>query len=100
MYLSMPAGIKNIANNQNNYSSYFDNSGGLVVNGFEPDQNYVVTLYNIIGNKMFTANVSTTRNSQRFDVTRTLDAGIYLVSIISKNTSSDYPTVIKVSKSY
>lgn len=100
MYLSIPTGINNVVKDQNTYSSYFDNSGGLVINGFQPGRNYVVALYNIIGNRIFTTNVAATWNSQRFDINSTLIPGVYLVSITPKNTSSDYPTVLKIAKSY
>lgn len=91
-------GIRSIYYSPNSYNGYFDNSGDLIVYGFEAGKSYVITLYNIIGNKFFTKDFLATGNSERFDIGLPLNAGIYLVSIILKNEPSANAVVIKVIK--
>ena len=97
MYLVPSEGVTNVRGPQSLMTAYLDNSEHLFVNGFETGKGYQVLLYNIIGNKVFTETFTATGNSQRFEVGRQINPGIYLVRITM--TEEPYSTsVIKIVK--
>ncbi len=97
MYLMTSEGISTVKGMPANFNGYFDNSGRLLVNGFEAGKEYQVVVYNIIGNKVLSETLAATGNSQRFDISRQVTPGIYVVSITMK--SEPYGTsVFKVVK--
>ena len=84
-YLLPSESVGNVKAPQSNFNGYFDNSEHLLVNGFEAGKEYQVAVYNIIGNKVFSETVAATGSFERFDMSRQISPGIYVVSITMKN---------------
>ncbi len=88
MFLSIPTGIKTLTSSQRNYQCYLHNSELLLTGNFINGRIYSVTVYNIIGAKIYNNEFTADGGSQRFDMNRQLDPGIYLVSIIQQDDPS------------
>ena len=97
MYLLPPEGVPTVKGTQAIFTGYFDNSEHLLVGGFEAGKDYRVVVYNVIGNKVFSENFSATGSSERFDLSRRVNPGIYIVSI-SMKTEPYGSSVFKVVK--
>ena len=100
MYLSSftKTGITNVNNPQYLYSGYFDNTGNLRLSGFEADKIYTVTVYNIIGSKVYSDEFSASANSLIFNMGRQINAGIYIVNIAVKDEAPSAAGVLKIVK--
>ncbi len=97
MFLLPPEGIASVKGMPAVLSGYFDNSEHLLISGFDAGKEYQVVVYNIIGNKVFSENFSATGSSERFDLSRQVNPGIYIVSI-SMKTEPYGSSVFKVVK--
>ena len=96
-YQTPTTGIREFAAGQGAYNGYLDKNEHLFVNGFEAGKNYQVTLYNVIGNTIFTESLAASGSQQRFDVGRQLAPGIYVVRITAKGDPNG-TAVIKLIK--
>ncbi len=97
MYLLPPEGVSTVKGLPSIFNGYFDNSDHLIVSGFETGKEYQVVVYNIIGNKVFSETFSAAGNSERFDINRQVNPGIYIVGITLK-TEPYGTSVFKVVK--
>ena len=88
MYLTSTTGIKDLNSIQSNYQCYLHNSELLLTGDFIYGKIYTVQVYNIIGEKIYSNEFTSNGSSQRLDMNRQLNPGIYIVSIIQKDDPS------------
>ncbi|MCD6013247.1 MAG: C-terminal target protein [Flavipsychrobacter sp.] len=97
MYLASPVAVQQLNAGQDGYTAYLTDNELLLRNNFEQGRVYEVTLYNMIGGKLVTQTFVATGNSQRIDISKTINPGIYIVSVQVKDVPGTHQ-VIRVVK--
>lgn len=97
MYLASPVFVRELNAGQDSYAAYLTDNELLLRNDFEQGRAYEVTLYNMIGVKMVTQTFVATGNSQRIEINKAINPGIYMVSVQMKDVPGTHQ-VIKVVK--
>jgi hypothetical protein len=88
-YLSASTGVTHLKSSQGNYQCSIHNDELLLNGTFVFGKIYTVTVYNIIGAKVFSKEFIAEGNSISFDMNGQIIQGIYIVSISQKEDPSD-----------
>ncbi len=97
MYLASPLAVQAVKTSQLTYTGYMLNNELQLTGTFEIGTDYQVTVYSIIGSKLYTGDFTANGATQRIDLGRDVNPGIYIVSLTQRNDPS-FSQVIKVVK--
>lgn len=87
--------VNNVSNNQSPYTALFQNNE-LVMNGaFENGNIYNVSIYNIVGQKMYKGSFTGNGKQQRIDIDRYLAPGMYMVNVDDRKGNAATIKVVK-----
>ncbi len=97
MYLASPVAVPKATAPQLIYTGYMTSNQLQLTGTFDNGAAYHVTVYSIIGTKIYTGEFTAGGNTQRIDLGRDVNPGIYIVSLMQRNDPANNQ-VIKVIK--